>query len=93
MAKPVFGILLLWGHRNIDPAVLGLHIRDYDDAIVGEKGHGGFGSSAAHHNTGAGHGVGHEGGVLGAGHTGHTAGTTTGADTGVSGAHPGGSTV
>ncbi|KAL8842077.1 MAG: hypothetical protein Q9170_000681 [Blastenia crenularia] len=31
MAKPVFGALLLWGHRNIDPARLGLHIRDYDD--------------------------------------------------------------
>ena len=32
LAKPVFGTLLLWGHRNIDPARLGLHIRDYDDA-------------------------------------------------------------
>jgi bacteriorhodopsin len=31
LAKPVFGALLLWGHRNIDPAILGLHIRDYDD--------------------------------------------------------------
>lgn len=31
MAKPVFGALLLFGHRNIDPARLGLHIRDYDD--------------------------------------------------------------
>ncbi|QIW99272.1 hypothetical protein AMS68_004790 [Peltaster fructicola] len=30
-AKPVFGALLLFGHRNIDPARLGLHIRDYDD--------------------------------------------------------------
>jgi bacteriorhodopsin len=30
LAKPVFGGLLLWGHRNIDPATLGLHIRDYD---------------------------------------------------------------
>lgn len=30
-AKPVFGALLLWGHRNIDPARLGLHIRDYDE--------------------------------------------------------------
>jgi bacteriorhodopsin len=32
LAKPGFGALLLWGHRNIDPAVLGLHIRDYADA-------------------------------------------------------------
>ncbi|KAG7008723.1 hypothetical protein G7Y79_00004g013070 [Physcia stellaris] len=30
-AKPVFGALLLWGHRNIDPGRLGLHIRDYDE--------------------------------------------------------------
>lgn len=29
-AKPVFGALLIWGHRGIDPARLGLHIRDYD---------------------------------------------------------------
>ena len=28
-AKPIFGALLLWGHRNIDPARLGLQIRDY----------------------------------------------------------------
>jgi len=46
-AKPVFGALLLFGHRNIDPARLGLSIRDYDDdpavhgGIKGEKhGHG-----------------------------------------------------
>jgi len=40
LAKPVFGALLLWGHRNIDPATLGLHIRDYDDVpnTNGEKG-------------------------------------------------------
>lgn len=30
-AKPVFGALLLWGHRNIEPGRLGLHIRDYDE--------------------------------------------------------------
>ncbi|KAL8714145.1 MAG: hypothetical protein Q9220_001873 [cf. Caloplaca sp. 1 TL-2023] len=44
MAKPVFGALLLWGHRGIDPARLGLHIRDYDDdpAAVGS-------AHAAHH--------------------------------------------
>lgn len=48
MAKPVFGTLLLWGHRNIEPARLGskyfhpsnrsysnnhaVNIRDYDEA-------------------------------------------------------------
>jgi bacteriorhodopsin len=38
LAKPVFGALLLWGHRDIDPARLGLDIRDYDgDAVVHEK--------------------------------------------------------
>lgn len=31
LAKPVFGALLIFGHRNIDPARLGLAIRDYDD--------------------------------------------------------------
>ena len=50
MAKPVFGTLLLWGHRNIEPARLGrqyshpsitihsnnhaVNIRDYDEAPV-----------------------------------------------------------
>lgn len=28
LAKPVFGALLLWGHRNIDLSRLGLHIHD-----------------------------------------------------------------
>jgi bacteriorhodopsin len=30
LAKPVFGVLLLMGHRNIDPATLGLRIHDYE---------------------------------------------------------------
>ena len=35
LAKPVFGALLIWGHRGIDPARLGLHLRDYanDDMV------------------------------------------------------------
>lgn len=38
LAKPVFGALLLWGHRDIDPARLGLAFHDYDgDAVVHEK--------------------------------------------------------
>lgn len=38
MAKPIFGALLIWGHRNIDPARLGLAIKDYDgDALIHEK--------------------------------------------------------
>jgi bacteriorhodopsin len=31
LAKPVFGGLLIWGHRNIDPARLGLQIHEYDE--------------------------------------------------------------
>lgn len=37
LAKPVFGAMLLLGHRNIDPARLGLHIRDYDDEILHDE--------------------------------------------------------
>jgi len=42
LAKPVFGALLIWGHRNIDPASLGLHIHDYDEKdtqFAGNKKH------------------------------------------------------
>lgn len=37
IAKPVFGAMLLFGHRNIDPTRLGLRVRDYheDPATVG----------------------------------------------------------
>lgn len=63
MAKPVFGALLLWGHRNIDPATLGLNFRDYDDPIIttgthhSEK-HAGIGGGAAQtHNNGVNTGV------------------------------------
>lgn len=39
LAKPLFGALLIWGHRGIDPARLGLHIHDYTekDGISQEK--------------------------------------------------------
>ena len=30
LAKPVFGALLIWGHRNINPAELGLRIREFN---------------------------------------------------------------
>lgn len=42
LAKPGFGALLMWGHRNISPAQLGLAIRDYDgtDPVIHEKHHG-----------------------------------------------------
>ncbi|OLN93222.1 Protein FDD123-like protein 2 [Colletotrichum chlorophyti] len=55
-AKPVFGFLLLWGHRNIDPSALGLHIRepgvskDQHSKAMGQHGatHGHLGNG--HHN-------------------------------------------
>jgi bacteriorhodopsin len=38
LAKPVFGALLIWGHRNIDLTTLGLHINDYEgDALIREQ--------------------------------------------------------
>ena len=39
MAKPVFGALLIWGHRNIDITRLGLNIRDpgIDSGVSGTK--------------------------------------------------------
>ena len=54
LAKPVFGGLLIWGHRNIDPAVLGLRIRDYDDPNPNEK--SGLNSAAAANSNGVTHG-------------------------------------
>jgi bacteriorhodopsin len=38
MSKPVFGFLLLWGHRNINPGDLGLRIH-HRDQIRNEKDH------------------------------------------------------
>ena len=32
LAKPVFGALLIWAHRGIDPATLGLRLADYTGA-------------------------------------------------------------
>jgi bacteriorhodopsin len=37
ISKPVFGGLLLWGHRNIDPASLGLSVHDYEGSIYSDK--------------------------------------------------------
>ena len=48
LAKPCFGALLIWGHRNIDPADLGMNIqaaghrgqekRQYQDGFAGSNG-------------------------------------------------------
>ncbi|EGP82651.1 unnamed protein product [Zymoseptoria tritici ST99CH_1A5] len=58
LAKPVFGALLIWGHRNISPAQLGLTIRDYNgtDAVIHEKRTGvanGNTSNVTHENAAA----------------------------------------
>ena len=54
LAKPVFGILLLNGHRNISVAELGIFIRDYDEvpsAGTGVGGHHKEGVSNGHNTT------------------------------------------
>ncbi|KAK3110761.1 hypothetical protein LTR53_014630 [Teratosphaeriaceae sp. CCFEE 6253] len=64
LAKPVFGALLIFGHRNIDPSRLGLYIHDYsekdfvvdgnnkreDGVLGGTHGHG-------HHGNGVSNGI------------------------------------
>jgi bacteriorhodopsin len=67
LAKPVFGAILLFGHRNIDPAALGLHIRDYEDDVTPREKVG--------HNNGT--------GVVNNGTTHDTTATTGPASTGV----------
>jgi len=49
MAKPVFGALLIWGHRNIEPSRLGLSINDYTekDATHNGKHHGAHGTNGS----------------------------------------------
>ncbi|CAJ2499718.1 Uu.00g025710.m01.CDS01 [Anthostomella pinea] len=68
MAKPVFGALLIWGHRNIDPANLGLHIRQ--PAHTAEKYRNGRQANNGVHSEGPGSNVGGTGsGVAGTGHS------------------------
>jgi len=50
LAKPVFGALLIFGHRNIEPARLGLRIRDYEEDPAIKSGLHGHGEK---HATGA----------------------------------------
>jgi bacteriorhodopsin len=52
LAKPGFGALLLWGHRNIDPRTLGLNFREYDQPIP-EKQWGTSGTSNGVHRDNA----------------------------------------
>lgn len=78
LAKPVFGVLLLFGHRNIAPSRLGLSIPDYegDNTYTG----GVRNEKRGHHGNGVGTGVnnGTHTGVTGDGVTGNGAGPTVG---------------
>jgi len=51
IAKPVFGALLIWGHRGIDPARLGLYIHDYDEKDPAVKDKVGAPGPNVHPNT------------------------------------------
>lgn len=75
LAKPIFAALLLWGHRNIEPSRLGLHIRDF----VETGGVGGPHLSSDPEKSAAPAGTNGHTGVVGA--TNGATGTTTGADT------------
>ncbi|KAK4983077.1 hypothetical protein LTR50_007429 [Elasticomyces elasticus] len=57
IAKPCFGALLIWGHRNIDPARLGLHIHDYTEKDDQIHGHGAKNSRVNDYGTPVGTGV------------------------------------
>jgi bacteriorhodopsin len=79
LAKIGFGAMLLWGHRNIDPARLGLKFRSYDE----EFGRG-YGSAAGEkrglgHGTAAGNGAGVAGTGTTAAHAGGVQGNTSNA--------------
>jgi bacteriorhodopsin len=50
IAKPVFTFILLWGHRNIDPAALGLHVREPGTTGAVEKEHYGDHGHLGHRN-------------------------------------------
>ena len=47
IAKPVFGFLLLWGHRNITPQELGLTVIDREDGLHEKRGANGNSTTAA----------------------------------------------
>jgi bacteriorhodopsin len=59
LAKPVFGALLIWGHRNIEPSRLGLNITDYDndDAVHEKRPRNDYGVPATGTTTGVNNGV------------------------------------
>ncbi|KAH6647305.1 bacteriorhodopsin [Truncatella angustata] len=59
LAKPVWGALLIWGHRNITPEQLGMHIRDSKQAR--EKHPEGPGGSIPDRANLAAHGTQHNG--------------------------------
>lgn len=83
-AKPIFGMLLIFGHRNIDPARLGLAIRDYDEPTNEKSGYGGNSGVTGVHGT-------HANNVTSA--TGNGVGNGVGSGDATTGTHPTTSTV
>lgn len=49
LAKPGFGFLLILGHNKIDPASLGLYVRE--PGVIHEKGHHTTTAEAGHNGT------------------------------------------
>jgi len=64
LAKIGFGAALLWGHKNIDPARLGLKFRSYDEDFGR-----GYGSGTEKRGIGQGSAVGNNAGTAGTGTT------------------------
>ena len=57
MAKPVFGALLIWGHRNIDIQRLGLNLRDPVAGLDGSTRHEKAVGAGPHGSNGASNGA------------------------------------
>lgn len=82
LAKPGFGALLLWGHRNIDLARLGLHFKDPEDRADNLGGNANNHEKAGNIDSRTGGGAVNDGGVA----TGHDVNTTTTTTTTAAGA-------
>lgn len=85
LAKPGFGMILLWAHRNIEPTDIGIHIRGYDQPRMNHY------LAGAHRGNGANdrEKLGQTGGLDGANDAAHGNATGAPASTGFNGTHNG----
>merc|ERR1712225_209591 len=85
LAKPGFGMILLWAHRNIEPTDIGIHIRCYDQPRMNHY------LTGAHRVNGANdrEKLGQTGGLDGANDAAHGNGSGAPADNGFNGTHNG----